>query len=159
MGKRGDRCCAGSTGDTLATLPKNWALCDPQTLTWNFPSSAAVEFSPVPLLSAFTLPPCWSTFPLNYQSSWPFYFLLIILTCDCFVICPQNTDLFLHSYFSLLSLAQHVTEPSFVVTVQLHGRRFTSAQSGRGFDSQTAPYAVCHGYGERMGRLLFTLGD
>lgn len=50
MKKHSDWCRSGSIGDALATPPKIWSLCETQTLTWNFPSSAAAECVPVLLL-------------------------------------------------------------------------------------------------------------
>lgn len=56
-------------GSYITTSQKIWALCETQTLTWNFLSSAAAECSPVLLflsvsVSFFIPLPCWSCYLL-----------------------------------------------------------------------------------------------
>lgn len=90
MKKHGDWCCSGSIGDTLAMPPKIWALCETQTLTWNFPSSAAAEFRPALLL---------------FSVSESFFYSSSLLVHISYIVC-----LFITLSYSWL----HLTFPKFV---------------------------------------------
>lgn len=119
-----DWCSSGSTDDTLAVLPKIWALCETQTLTWNFPSSssaaAAADIMPVLLFFCplfFSLP---RSSLLFYSLSFILHYLRAsalssspFLPYDCILIPPNipqrttTTCLFVTNHRTVLQLCNY----------------------------------------------------
>lgn len=84
-------------GDTLATPSKIWSLCETQTLTWNFPSSAAAERMPALLLLSVLLRPSFLLCPTR-----PRFLFVVIFSSDATLPFRHFLSLMTASSFPLI---------------------------------------------------------